>query len=412
MTTNYGRSFISLTRRALLAFSVVFSLSACQDYTPANKDAPANTSVMFVKGDPNELIRGATLQPVSPFTEQNISDLESYSLMGLSQFPEKEKAKPIDTNIDQDKILKENEAKNISEPEKTLTDIYKIKVQKDSEGAIGVFLFGGVVEIKMSVGAGEKLVPVAFVTEKQRLPIEALHWSVTPDKKFISLLVRASEEDAGRELIVLTFEKTTQPEPAQLTDKKYIYLGGPGNKFPWKNLPENTLTVSLCGNGTNQNLVERAVKSWGQVLMGRINLKFEKKSTYAPFSDLNEHCVQMVNAYIYDSRDNVAVYGMTLYRVSLSKKQLVDSDVFMFSEEFNKESKAMVRAGYSVQEASDEVAQKFYPALFHELGHLLGLDHKFDGTRSVMSYQIKDSEPQAYDIEALQNLYPLVPAKK
>lgn len=172
------------------------------------------------------------------------------------------------------------------------------------------------------------------------------------------------------------------------------------------------MTVSLCGSGIHQNLVEHAVKRWGQVLVGRINLKFEKKSTYAPFSDLNEHCVQMVNAYIYDSRDNVAVYGVTLGRLSLSKKQLVDSDIFMFSEEFNKQSKALVKAGYSEQEASDEAAQKFYPALFHELGHLLGLDHKFDGTQSVMSYQIKDFEPQAYDIEALQNLYPLVPAKK
>lgn len=388
MATIYGRSFVLLTVASWLALT----LTGCQDYAPDKKDeAPAST-VMFVKGNPDELIRGATLQKVSPFTEENISMLNSYSLMSMNQFPEKEKAKPIDTSLNQEKLQNENESKDISTSEKPDLNFYKLKVEKGTDGFWHLYLLGGVAEIKMVLGKSGRINPVEISSKNSSLPVETLHWSQTPDRQFISLLVRANEVDLGKNLISFIFEKTTVPEPMSVANKKYIYLAGPGNKIPWKNLSGQSLTIGLCGAGIETSSVERAVNSWGRALEGRMKLKFERKYKYAPFSDLNEHCVSMVNAYIYESRSNMAVYGVTLGPISLTKNQLVDSDVFLFQEEFNKNP------------ISGQT--KFYPAMFHELGHLLGLGHKFDGTASVMSYQIKDSEPQVYDIEALSELYP------
>ncbi len=388
MATIHGRSFVFMTAVPLLAMA----LSSCQDPGLEIKDEAPTSTVMFVKGDPNELIRGATLQRVSPFTDANISMLNSYSLMSMNQFPEKEKAKPIDTSLTQEKIQNENESKDISPTGKPDGNIYQLKVNKGTDGIWHLYLLGGIAEIKMALGKNGRINPVELASKNESLPVETLHWSQTTDGQFISLLVRATEADVGRNLISFVFEKTTAQVPMAVANKKYIYLGGPGNKIPWKNLSNQSLTIGLCGTGIAKSSVERAVNSWGLALQGRMKLKFEKKSKYAPFSDLNEHCVNMVNAYIYESRSNMAVYGVTLGPISLSKNQLVDSDIFLFQEEFNKNP--------------TEAQAKFYPAMFHELGHLLGLGHKFDGTPSVMSYEIRDFAPQIYDIEALSELYP------
>ena len=38
--------------------------------------------------------------------------------------------------------------------------------------------------------------------------------------------------------------------------------------------------------------------------------------------------------------------------------------------------------------------------VLHELGHLLGLGHKFDGTLSVMSYEFDAKSLSTYDIRS------------
>ena len=60
----------------------------------------------------------------------------------------------------------------------------------------------------------------------------------------------------------------------------------------------------------------------------------------------------------------------------------------------------------------DQISTYLYKTARHELGHLLGLAHQFDGTRSIMSYEKEDVEIYDYDIEAIQELYPLCYGKE
>ena len=44
--------------------------------------------------------------------------------------------------------------------------------------------------------------------------------------------------------------------------------------------------------------------------------------------------------------------------------------------------------------------------ILHEMGHALGLDHQFDGTPSIMSYDFESpAELTDYDKAAIQDLY-------
>ena len=386
---------------------VTLLLAACQptQETETRSKPPENTAVMFVKGDPGTLIRGARLNSKSPFTKSNITELNDYALVTLHQFVEKEKAQILDTNITKEEIKKENESTDLTATKKSNLDIFKVQVEPGDNGDWYLLLFSGALQIKMSPDSNGRLQPVEGISKDQSTRLKTLHWSMTPDKNFISLLVETNEADVGKSLTTFYFEKKSTPISILKTDKKYIYLGGPGNKLPWKNLANNTLTIGFCGSAADMPIAVTALSGWTKVLKDRLTIKLEKRNSYFPFSDLNQQCIHFVDTYIYESRGNVAAYGVTLTPRSLHKAQIIDSDIFMFREEFQKVVMHNMKAGASADQANEWTRKQFVPALSHEIGHMLGLDHKFDGTPSVMSYDIKDIEPQNYDIEALNELY-------
>lgn len=391
----------------IISTGIILLLSACQppQENITRNQPPENTVLMFVKGDPGTLIRGARLNSKSPFKSSNISDLNDYSLVTLHQFVEKEKAQILNPNISNDEIKKENESKDITTSKKSNSDIYKVQVQSSDNGDWHLILFSGALQIRLSPDSEGRLQPVEGTSGQQSILIKTLHWSMTPDKKFLSLLIEINEENNGKNLITFYFEKKSTPVSILKTDKKYIYLGGPGNKLPWKNLANNTLTIGFCGDAADMPMAIKALSGWTKALKDRLTLKLEKRSSYPPFSDLNQHCIHYVDSYFYESRGNVAAYGVALTPRSIHKAQIIDSDIFMFREEFQKVVKHNMNADISSEQAKEWMRNKFVPALSHEIGHMLGLDHKFDGTPSVMSYEIKDIEPQSYDIEALHELY-------
>ena len=397
----------NLLKSSTLVTALVFSLMGCQP-APQNEEAAiAPQQVLFVKGNPENLIKGARLQPKSPFTKKNIMGLNGYSLMNLTQFVEKEKIQPIQT-VDQKQLEKENESKDQTQnSNKNSADLLSLKVKKSSDNYWILSLLGGALQFKMEDDTEGGLQITSLGAKDQFFPVQVLHWSTTPDQRFMSVLFLMNSEDSGKSLGVVYFEKTTIAQTLGTTDKKYIYLAGPGNKIPWKIPAKENLNISLCGDAIDLQAMQKSVDLWSATLGRRVNLKLDKKTIYGPFSDLNEHCVQMIDSYIYDPNPGVAVYGATIGIKSLSKGEMVDSDIFMFAEEFKKLETVLLQGGYPPEQARARAYQNFPLALRHEIGHFLGLNHKFDGTPSIMSYDFKFDRPQAYDIEALAQLYPL-----
>jgi hypothetical protein len=154
----------------------------------------------------------------------------------------------------------------------------------------------------------------------------------------------------------------------------------------------------LCGEKilSFQSEAESSLATWQSALGGELRLSLKALRSYPPFSDLNVNCVYNVKGFLIDPREDRYFLGKTLYSAYLPDGELIDSDVFLFDDEFSK---------MSLHHPKAQVDASRRRSLTHELGHWLGLHHIFDGTPSVMSYDQDDDELSDYDRRAVLNLY-------
>jgi hypothetical protein len=369
---------------ALLTF--LLALTGCPDDHKDSHESDTN-KVLFVKGDPHALIAGAQANSTSPITVANAREWNSYSLIVLQQFVEKEEVLATQGTD----LTKENETKDRTKQETKLT--MALELSQAGDGHWLMKLYGGLLTFDMEQTSDGRLQPVQVTTPKDKVAVRAVHWSVTPDHNYMSLLVEGEDNQDGRSLVAMYFEKTAPAQAVPTTDSKYVYSAGPGKKIGWRG---KKISVSVCGASKYRENVQEAVALWNKPLTGRMQLELKFPATYAPFSDLNQHCIYAVDSYLTDNRKNVLNYGITLPIRSLSRLEHVDADIFLFESEISK----LYTLGYSYRLSND-----VRYTIIHELGHVLGLGHKFDGTPSIMSYEYTNREPTAYDIEALGELY-------
>lgn len=361
----------------------------------------AVTQTYVVKGDPRLLVAGASLRPQSPFTEENLGAFEDYSLDSLVVFAEKEKLnKEVAT---QASIEKENAPRDGSQLRKKYD--LRMKVSKMADGSWVTTVNTLKVGFLWTRSATGRLELTGTRSEDGATEqLKVLHWSQSHDRSKMSVLVESMDSVIGKTLSAIYFvrnsaEEIKIPEGSPL----YQYTQGPGVTYAWD--AKKVLEVHLCGAPSAQKNLSNAVGLWQNVLKGRLQIRLTQPPEYFPFSDLNQHCVYVVDNYLVSTKENEATYGTTITSLNKVSGRIIDSDIFIFKGEFEKLKK---KSGPVPSEAIDLAFESDLTITYiHELGHLLGLGHKFDGTPSVMSYKYDSEKPTKYDVEAIQALYPL-----
>lgn len=391
-------------KNILLFIGILGLLSACGEGGGGKKSEGSKSGSVVqnyvTKGDPHLLLAGASFNPGSPFTEENIKDLENFSLLGSMSYSEREKP-PVETEVN---LEKENAPKG---PQSKSAPDLGIVVSRLADGTWVAKIKTLELGVLFKADSQNRLQAFAMTSESGEVEqIRPLHWSRTPDGNVISLLFDGSYAETGKFVAALYFErKARKVIESPRVDVRFQFSAGPGVALGWD--AKKVLKINACASPKLFPTVQHAIATWQAPLQNRLNLEITQVNNYFPFSDLNQHCVYMVDTYIYDVRDKVAGFGTTVSIASSLRNERIDSDVLMFSAEFTKFRKSLLAQGGSEEQVNKIVSKNFVITYVHELGHLLGLAHKFDGTTSVMSYKFEDSALSPYDVEAIQALYPL-----
>ena len=382
----------------LISVGLFISLMGCPDKHNNDTSEP-ESKVIYVRGDPHEMVAGAKMNSTSPITENNAAEWSHFSLMTMYQFPERE-AKISTKNIKSENATQTRKGGLGSEKA-------AVKVEPNSAGEWQMTLLGGKITLGLELDSNARLQPKSVTSSSGTFPITPMHWSTSADGNYVSFLLSMNDPDDGQELVALYFQKAGADQPVPMTDSQYIYLTGPGQKLAWKVTKGSELDVHLCGAPAFDG-ADNAILKWNEALNGRLKIKFTQVENFAPFSDLNEHCIYTINAYLADGREDIANYGATVTIKSFVRTELADADVFLFRSEFAKINTYAAKHGAPDSFATKENVKHARLTYIHELGHLLGLGHKFDGTLSIMSYDWNTDAPTAYDTAAVHELYPLL----
>jgi len=136
---------------------------------------------------------------------------------------------------------------------------------------------------------------------------------------------------------------------------KYIYILGAGKKMSWRIPIEGSLSIHTCGAPSMSSNSQKRRGYVNQALKGRLKLSFSAVSTFAPFSDLNEHCIYFTNAYFVDHRSHVFRFAETLSVVSRSRLEILDADVFIYRNELQKIYPIEEQEGYTVSQTDEMI---------------------------------------------------------
>lgn len=387
----------------LLACLFAVGLTACPDHhidAPDNPIGDNNNKVTFVKGDPHALIAGAVLNPESPITEANIESWRSKRLTGIRQYVEHEEVlKIIKTDI-----IKENETQDKSKKKPAYDS--SITVDRGANGKWRIGFYGRKTFLELESTPDGRLQPARTIVGDDVTPVRVLHWSVSADGNYSSVLLDEEDPKYGRALLAIYFENAGPEKEFAKTDSRFVYLAGPGNKISW-NLPaDGNLQIQLCGAPQYEQMARTAVEKWNKGLQNRVQINFSATGSFFPFTELNQHCIYVVDSYLTDSRSDVVNSGSTTFLISPVRMEIFDADIFLFASEMNKFDIENLRVGKTQDSIEQERRQNYFNTFAHEIGHVLGLGHKFDGTPSLMSYDNSYVEPTDYDFKALYELYP------
>lgn len=372
----------------ILFLCLLLTLTACGDKKSSKTGIEGTTSLstIFVKGDPKELIRGSTLATKSLISESNLADFDNYSLTNISQFTERlvivekeDTGNPEDGN----EATEEDQTKN-GQPFYTFDKVgdYYLYLNPQSNFIFTFKVNNGNLELK------------SFDTGYGFYDVKALHYSVKKSKDAFSILVELEDSDEGRVLLSFVFTKKSEQKNILKVDDHFKYIMGSGVAIGWPQ--KEILQVDVCGNQykSTENAFSTGIQMWKNALKDKLTIKTNYLSVYPPFSDLNSHCIYTVKDYSTEARRQYKNPASTVTIYDTYKAEIIDSDIFVWVKEVEKDGDIAKQASY----VADVTA--------HELGHLFGLHHQFDENyKSIMSY---DNVPYIteYDEEAVSYLYP------
>jgi hypothetical protein len=373
-----------------LFLSLAFT-SACGRSSKKGK----NTAVpdrYFVLGDPMVMLEGTLADKDSFFTTATLEDFSDYVLAGFTVFAPKVDLTTVDRVDSQEELEQQNSTDGGS---------------LDSELSLYRFQREGSRLLYKAQGSGVEDYPVLeFVEVNGRWdistlagdPVVAEHYSLSDDKRVFSLLISASDE-LGNYLAGMTFTRFDgDQKPLPQLDNSYQYIGGKGIAIPW----EGPVKVSICGDlsAADQATFERSITDWSSALgdavgtMGGLSYEVEFVKNGKPWSDVNQHCINLVKSYRLETQENTAVFGVTMPVVDFQNFRIVDSQIFIFHDALRR-----FQEGYLL-------------TALHEMGHFWGLGHEFSRDirgetlhPSIMGYEGVSSITE-WDKAAILALYP------
>lgn len=358
-----------LILRALITLAcALLTVTSCTDSRP--KPAPVRSVYM---GDPADIFAGTTRAEIIPRDFFKTNDLfilqNQFEFKSVHNYDSKKEASSFGV-----------EFQYLEDPDGSAaltSELFKI-VLSPVEGGFKI----------ESILSGSKV-----------LPAKLLHFSATPDKKLFSLLIMDSADSKTNKTVTALYFGRYQNElrPAKAIPTRYNYTYGPGSIFRWSK--DKQIDLSIC-QGVDARLLPELRKSlaiWLEALKPSVKVSLEFASAAFPFSDLNQHCISIIDGFERNPDPKFSSYGATYTVSDLETHTFVDVDVFLFKAEFEK-------GGHPFM--SDEVESFRSRTFIHELGHFFGLEHPSGTSPSIMSYDWSlENKLYPYDLQAVGALY-------
>lgn len=336
----------------------------------------SSISEVFLQGNPAAIIKGAELDTFSFF---RLGDLEKWKMY-----------RPL-------KVLIFKRVGELSQDGVTVNPAIPVggKNIEVVESGDSLQFLGSMGNYKLSFGAvGDYYHLKSMSLYGTNFKMKPLHYSLKSDHSAFSIL--GQTKDALIAMYFVRDEGITH-RLSDIGDSFYEFLFGQ-KKIRWTKTKPLVLEHCKADDSSRSEWFQWADYSlapWKDILSNDLKLQFFNPDTFPPFSDLNRHCIYVVDQFKRTSPEDKKANPGTTFVLSHEKLgRILDGDIFIWTDEWKKSGLNPL-----------DKPTKLIKTLRHEIGHFLGLGHKFDASvPTIMNYG-EERDLQLYDEAAILELY-------